>query len=145
MSCNAVKKLTEGQEDIMKLNLGCGRSKKPGYINLDSCLAIGPDILWDLNNFPYPFEDNTFSEILAYAVLEHLDNTVKVMEELHRISKPKARLKITVPYWASYGFATDPTHKSMFTEATFDFFTGNADYGFITDVRYKILKLENLQ
>jgi len=133
-------------EDVMitKLNLGCGRSKKQGYINLDSCDAIKPDVLWDLNKFPYPFEDNTFDEVLAFAILEHLDNTVKVMEELYRISKPNARVKIKVPYWASYGFATDPTHKSMFTEATFDYFTGKADYGFITDARFRILKLDRI-
>lgn len=136
-----VGKLIEGAR---KLNLGCGRARKQGYVNLDSCKVVNPDVLWDLNKFPYPFEDNTFEEILAYAILEHLEDTVKVMEELHRISKAGARVKIKVPYWASYGFATDPTHKSMFTEATFEYFTGEADYGFITEARYNILRIDRI-
>ncbi|UCF07754.1 MAG: methyltransferase domain-containing protein [Thermoplasmata archaeon] len=125
-----------------KLHIGCGHAKRKGYLNLDSAEAVKPDVMWDLNEFPYPFEDNTFDEILAYSILEHLDDLVKVMEELHRIGRPGAVLDITVPYWDSYGFATDPTHKRMFTEDTFDFFTGKSDYGFITKARFKIRRIE---
>ncbi len=101
-----------------------------------------PDVLWDLNKFPYPFEDNTFDEILAYSILEHLDNVVKAMEEIHRIAKPGALVDIAVPYWDGYGFATDPTHKTMFTEDTFEFFTGKADYAYITSARFKIRRMD---
>lgn len=116
--------------------------KRQGYITLDSCEVVKPDVLWDLNEFPYPFEDNTFDEILAYSILEHLDDLVKVMEELHRIAKPGAILYVGVPYWDGYGFASDPTHKQMFTEHTFSFFTGEADYSFITKARYRIKRME---
>lgn len=124
------------------LNLGCGMAKRPGFVNLDSCDVVDPDVVWDLDEFPYPFEDNSFDEIIAHSILEHLDDTVKVMEELHRIGKPNAKVYIKVPYWDGYGFATDPTHKRMFTEATFDFFTGEADYSYITKGRYRILELK---
>ncbi len=130
------------KEPVKKLNVGCGMGKKEGYINLDSCEAVKPDVLWDLNKIPYPFEDNTFEEIYAYSILEHLDDVVKVMEELYRISKPGAILSVRVPYWAGYGFASDPTHKTMFTEHTFDFFTGEADYSFITKARFRLKSLE---
>jgi predicted SAM-dependent methyltransferase len=93
-----------------QLNLGCGRSKRKECINVDSCKDVDPDVLWDLNKFPYPFEDNSFDEILAYAILEHLEDTVAVMEELHRISRPNALLHISVPYWA-YGFITKARYK----------------------------------
>ncbi|UCG68090.1 MAG: methyltransferase domain-containing protein [Thermoplasmata archaeon] len=132
------------EKESKKLYLGCGLAKREGYINLDSCEAVNPDVLWDLNEFPYPFDDNTFEEILAYSILEHLDDLVKVMEEIHRITKPKAILDITVPYWDGYGFATDPTHKRMFTEHTFDFFTGKADYSFITKARFNIKKMDRV-
>jgi SAM-dependent methyltransferase len=128
--------------EIKKLQLGCGFSKKEGYIHLDSAEVVKPDILWDLNKFPYPFEDNSIDEILAYSILEHLDDVVKVMEELHRIMKPKAILKVGVPYWDGFGFASDPTHKHMFTEYTFEFFSGKADYSFITQVRFNITELK---
>jgi SAM-dependent methyltransferase len=132
------------QEKAKKLHLGCGMGKREGYINLDSCEAVNPDVLWDLNELPYPFEDNTFDEILAYSILEHLDDLVKAMEELHRIAKPGAILDVRVPYWDGYGFASDPTHKRMFTESTFDFFTGKAGYSYITKARFKIKRLKRI-
>jgi SAM-dependent methyltransferase len=119
-------------------------AKRKGYINLDACEAVKPDRIWDLNNYPYPFEDNTFEEILAYSILEHLDDLIAVMEELHRIGKPGAKLDIRVPYWDGYGFASDPTHKRMFTEHTFDFFTGKGDYSFITKSQFRITRLERI-
>ncbi|UCE37023.1 MAG: class I SAM-dependent methyltransferase [Thermoplasmata archaeon] len=125
-----------------KIHLGCGRAKREGYINLDSCEAVNPDVVWDLNQFPYPFPDNTFDEVLAYSILEHLDDVVKAMEEIHRIMKPNAILDLTVPYWDGFGFASDPTHKHMFTEYTFDFFTGKADFSFITTARFNIKKMD---
>ena len=132
----------ERQNKSKKLYLGCGKGRRPGYIHVDVCEVVKPDVVWDLNNYPYPFEDNTFEEILAYSILEHLDDVVAAMEEMHRIAKPRATVDITVPYWDSYGFATDPTHKHMFTEHTFDFFTGKADYSFITKARYRIKKID---
>ena len=129
-------------DERRKLNLGCGVGKLEGYVNVDSASAVNPDVVWDLNDIPYPFEDNRFDEILAFSVLEHLNDTVKVMEEWHRIASPGAMLDIRVPYWDGYGFATDPTHKNMFTEATFDFFTGKSDYSFITKVRFNMIKTE---
>lgn len=128
--------------EIKKLHIGCGFAKREGYINVDSVEAVKPDVLWNLNEFPYPFENNTFDEVLAYSILEHLDDVVKVMEELHRVMKPNAVLDITVPYWDGFGFASDPTHKTMFTEHTFEFFTGKADYAFITTARFVITSLK---
>lgn len=125
-----------------KLHLGCGKGKRKGYINVDVIEAVNPDVVWDLNVFPYPFDDNTFEEILAYSILEHLDDVVGAMEEIHRIARPGAVVEIGVPYWDSYGFATDPTHKHMFTEHTFEFFTGSSDYEFITTARFKLINLE---
>ena len=47
----------------MKLNLGCGRDIREGYVNLDKAGLDGVDVVHDLNVFPYPFEDNEFDEI----------------------------------------------------------------------------------
>jgi predicted SAM-dependent methyltransferase len=69
----------------VKLNLGCGEDKKPGYINLDSNPSVGPDVVYNLNIFPYPFADNAFDLIEASHILEHLDKPFAVMKELHRI------------------------------------------------------------
>ena len=52
------------------------RNKKDGYINVDWKASTDPDVVYDLNKLPYPFEDNTFELIEAFHVLEHLDSTL---------------------------------------------------------------------
>lgn len=88
---------------MKKLNLGAGESKKEGYINIDWNELAKPDKLHNLNTIPYPFDDNTFDLIEASHVLEHLDKPFAIMQELHRIAKPGAKIIIKVPHF-SRGF-----------------------------------------
>jgi SAM-dependent methyltransferase len=98
----------------MKLNLGCGQNKKEGYVNVDKYDSFAPDVVWDLEIFPWPFESNSVDEIVLYHVLEHLGATVDtflgIMKELYRVCKPDAQIFITVPHSRSDGFLGDPTH-----------------------------------
>lgn len=106
----------------MKLNLGCGKDIKSEYINLDMRKIKGISLVCNLEIFPYPFQDAVFDEIYCNNILEHLDDVVKVMEELHRISKPNARIIIRVPHFTcQYAFA-DPTHKHYFAYESLDYF-----------------------
>ena len=41
---------------MIRLNLGCGQFKKDGYVNLDKYDSFAPDIVWDLECVPWPFE-----------------------------------------------------------------------------------------
>jgi SAM-dependent methyltransferase len=86
-----------------KLNLGAGEGKKEGYVNVDWSPLTKPDIVHDLNAFPYPFADGSFDRIEASHVLEHLDKPFLVMKELHRILAPGGTLLIKVPHF-SRGF-----------------------------------------
>lgn len=97
---------------MKKLNLGSGQFKREGYINLDWDEKANPDIKWDLNEFPYPFEDNTFEEIISEHCLEHLEDVFGVIRELHRMLALNGRLIIKVPHF-SRGFS-HPEHKSGF-------------------------------
>ena len=116
-------------EKINKLNLGCGENIKDGYINLDFRQNDNIDVVHDLNNYPWPFKINSFNEIIAYNVIEHLDNFILAMEEIHRISRDNALIKISVPYWNSSFAYIDPTHKKGFHELSFSFFDSNSKYG----------------
>lgn len=89
--------------DKIKLNLGAGEDRKDGYINVDWNDLAKPDVKHNLNQFPYPFENNKFDEVVASHVLEHLDKPFEVMKELHRILKPGGELIIKVPHF-SRGF-----------------------------------------
>lgn len=106
-----------------KLNLGCGDDYRDDYVNVDigNCKK---DVEHDLEDFPYPFEDNSFSEILMQHCIEHIsrDNFPKLVQELHRICKPDAVVKIAAPYYLSRNAYTDFTHKNFMTEESFAYF-----------------------
>ncbi len=99
-------------DNLTQLNIGSGEFKKPGFINVDSLSHLQPDIVHDLETFPYPFTDNSMTAIEADHVLEHLRSPFKVMKELHRILQPSGKLTIRVPHF-SRGF-THADHKCAF-------------------------------
>lgn len=103
----------------MKLNIGCGRNILEGYVNLD-IIDYGGNKIHDLNSFPYPFDDNTFNEIIASHILEHLNSFHNTISELYRISKPGATIKIFVPFFLNTKYFGDPDHKIPFSIRSFD-------------------------
>jgi SAM-dependent methyltransferase len=109
-------------EERRKLNLGCGTDLKPGWVNQDLVDMPGVDVVHDLTRFPWPFEEGEFDDLVMINVLEHLPETVRTMEEIHRIMKPDGRVTIRVPYWNSPDAISDPTHRKAFNEQSFDFF-----------------------
>ena len=125
---------------MRKLNLGCGRDIKEGYINLDSLNLPKVDQVHDLNEFPYPFEENHFEEIYADNILEHLDDLVKVMEELYRILKPGGKLIAIVPYFSSAGAFQDPTHKRFFGLRTMNYFSKDFLYYYNSKADFRVQK-----
>lgn len=106
-----------------KLNLGCGRKVKIGFLNVDGAKLPGVDVVHNLNRYPWPFPDNSFSLIEAEHVIEHLDDFIRAMKELHRITKKGGTIYIEVPYFNSVGMFRDPTHKTFFAYSTFNYFT----------------------
>jgi ubiquinone/menaquinone biosynthesis C-methylase UbiE len=99
--------------DVKRLHLGCGRDILEGWINLDAGLLPGVDVvanLDDCSQTPLPFESDTIDEFLMSHVLEHLKNPFPLMEELHRITKPDAKITIRLPYGSSDSAWMDPTY-----------------------------------
>jgi predicted SAM-dependent methyltransferase len=94
------------------LNLGCGAKCLAGYINVDK--FGDPDFNFDLETFPYPWDDNSVREIELHHVLEHLgqqtETYLKIIQEFYRICQPGAKIHITVPHHRSDRFFHDPTH-----------------------------------
>lgn len=115
-------------KEIKKLNFGCGEEILKGYTNMDILKLKGVDVVHNFNKFPYPFKDNTFDEVYTSHVLEHLEDLTKVMAELKRICKPKAKIKIRVPHFSCGVSYRDPTHKRLFSYFTFDYFTDECFY-----------------
>lgn len=127
----------------MKLNIGCNQDIRKGYINLDQAKFNSKvDIMHNLEEFPYPFEDNIFEEIYARYVLEHImpDKRIGVLKELHRICKNNAIIKIKVPYKDKIYRSID--HKGNgFNLFTFPNLCNQRDY--IMKERFKIIKQDH--
>ena len=92
-----------------KLNLGCGKDYREDWVNLDlgeyNYLgeSIKVDVKHDLNEYPFPFNDNEFSEVVLLEVLEHIVNIDKFLCEMNRIMKDGGEMEIKVSYFAYYG------------------------------------------
>ena len=123
-----------------KLTIGSGKDIKDDFINLDIIKLPGVDVVHNLNKFPWPFKEDSFEEIEAFMILEHLDNIVKPLEEIWRISKNKAIIKIKVPFFPSVYSMSDPTHKQFFTYFTFDYFTPENHMNYYSKARFKIVE-----
>lgn len=128
------------------LDVGCGERKKniPGaeVVGIDSAALPSVDVVHDLEKFPWPFSDDEFDLVICDDVLEHLGDTVKVMEEIHRITKGGGFVKVAVPHFASDNFYTDVTHKRPFSSRSFDFFDPDKKgvHKYYSKARFRIKK-----
>lgn len=124
------------------LDIGCGLKKTDNAVGLDCVALPGVDVVWNLNQFPYPFEDETFDLIIARHALSHLDDIIAVMKEIHRILAKGGTCKIYVPHYASDNYNTDPTHKIHFGYRSMNYFCDNIDFGFTfyTDKHFKLVQ-----
>jgi len=113
---------------LIKINLGAGSQILQGYLNHDLVSLPGINVVHNLNEYPWPWDDSSVDEFLAYDVLEHLDDLVLSLEEIYRILKPGGLCRISVPYWNSWCAQADPTHKRGFHEITFRFFDVDSVY-----------------
>jgi hypothetical protein len=119
------------------LNLGCGRKHVSGALNLDLSPDTNPDCVYDLNVLPWPFPDDHFNEVLAYDLIEHLGDTIRTLEEIHRICRNGAVVRITLPHFSCANAYTDPTHRHYFGRFSFDYFTGENELPFYTRARFR--------
>jgi len=83
---------------LLSLNLGCGKDKRAGFINVDINSSCKPDVIHDLAK-PLPFPSKSATKILLQDVLEHftLKNALKLLRECRRILAAEGELMIRVP------------------------------------------------
>lgn len=105
------------------LHLGCGRAKHRDALGVDTAESSKADLLWDLDRRPWPLPDDAFARVYAINVLEHLEDVVGTMEEIHRVARAGAEVRIMVPFPSGHHTWTDPTHKRAFMSRSFQYFT----------------------
>ena len=109
-----------GQDAKVCLNLGCGFNKKPGFINVDKFDNCEPDVQWDLDEIPFPWEDNSVDLIEIFHTLEHVQNWYPCLTEMARILKVGGSLEIRVPDESDPNALAYRDHYHVFTRRSFD-------------------------
>jgi len=115
---------------LLKLNLGCAKDYRQGWVNIDISPEFNPDIVHDLSK-GIPFDDSTVDYIEANMFLEHVGDTVFMMNEIWRVCKNNAVVIIVVPHECSLMAHADPTHKRIFNEESFKYFCSNGEHYWI--------------
>jgi len=108
------------KNELKRLDIGCGANKVQGAVYLDVDPKVKPDILHDLNKFPYPIESKSFDEIYAKHVIEHLNDPSGFMKEIERILKPGGTVFIETPHFSSRVAYSEPQHKLFFSYFMFN-------------------------
>lgn len=88
----------------MKLNLGCGKDYKEGYVNIDfadfssDLTPIKVDLNIDMRK-GLPFDNNSVEEVIFYECLEHFNrfDGLEILKEIYRVLKPSCVLHLSVP------------------------------------------------
>lgn len=128
----------------MNINLGCGNDYREGYYNVDINRNIKADCYKDVSLFLEEAETKSAKYILASHILEHIptEDIPKAMNNLFRILKDDGILEITVPdFTTKYGLI-DPTHKSIWTDQTIDYWCKKNDILKYFNIRfYKLAQL----
>src|SRR5262249_200160 len=97
---------------LLKLDLGCGKYKKDGFVGVDSKLFPGVDVVVDLTK-RWPWKNGTVEEENASPIVEHFESEerIHVVNELYRVLVKNGKATIVTPYWASGRAYGDLTHK----------------------------------
>lgn len=141
-----VQKVVEERSKI-RLDIGCGPNKKPGWVGMDIRPLEGVDVVHNILDFPWPFPDDCACITQLSHLLEHIPATdyklvkeydevgnlkdvklervwaqIALMDELWRITENDGQIWITAPYGWSHGFVQDPTHVKPINEFLFEYF-----------------------
>lgn len=98
-------------KSAVRLHLGCGIQRLPGYINIDCMKTPATDLVCDIRKLPY--EDNSVDTVESYHVFEHIpvclhanvdsvygekyESLIATLSEWRRVLKPDGNLVIEMP------------------------------------------------
>lgn len=121
-----------GLPDI--LHLGCGQDYRRGEHNVDAVADVQPDEVVDLNDHPWPWENESFAHVRANHVLEHLTDIEAALRECARVLRPGGQLLTRWPM--GLDAIADPDHKHVWTWRTPEFYCGARHWD--TDVGLRV-------
>jgi len=134
-----------GSSRIKKVH--CGNYQWENLTTLDINPDHKPDVVHDLEELPLPFEDESFDEILAFEVLEHIGKLgdykffFNQWTDFYRLLKPNGIFVGSCPLWNNIWCFGDPSHSRVIQKENFHFlcqpnYTNEVGRTAMSDFRY---------
>src|SRR5260370_30897614 len=104
------------------LAVGCGALKYHRAMGIDRIAGTAADVVVDLDHFPYPFRDNSFDEVRAIHVIEHVADVIRTMEEFHRLLRNGGAVVFSTPPYTHFSSFFDPPQPCALDSFFFRYF-----------------------
>jgi SAM-dependent methyltransferase len=114
------KDLEQGKP--LRIDLGSGPRPREGFYALDHLELEGIDIVADLNRPLELLPDNCAEHVFSSHALEHVENLLPLLGEIHRITRPGGLVEFVVPHFSNPYYYSDPTHVRFFGLYTMNYF-----------------------
>ena len=90
---------SDGHLKCNKVNLGCGVSKWPNFINVDVDRNLNPDVICDIRFHKLPIEAGTITEVWCCHTLEHIQKNYwpSIFFEVNRVLVNGGLFYLTYP------------------------------------------------
>ncbi len=114
----------------MRLYLGAGNKRLDSYVHVDVEQTDTVDRVHDLNQIPWPWDNDSAEIIVAEDVVEHLAiNLIQFCDEAWRVMRPGGELFIRTPHHTSDSSWIDPTHHWHLNEQAFQYLDPDSHWG----------------
>lgn len=86
------------KENKKVINIGAGQHHKPGTISIDPFYEKEDECHIKAFGENLPFDDNSVDFAICNAVLEHVKEPKKIIDEIYRVLKPGGELFVDIPF-----------------------------------------------
>ena len=122
------------RNNLLALDMGAAHRKKPGFLGVDMYDLPHVDIVADCSQ-RLPFEDNSVGVIRAVDFMEHVKDSIHLMNEFYRVLAHGGMLLSMTPSTDGRGAFQDPTHVSFWNENSFWYYTKSNIRNFVPQIK----------
>jgi len=130
--------------DPIKLDIGCGDKCPDGFVGIDARELPGVEYVHDLEDFPWPVDDESCKELRASHIVEHISpqKQLAFMDECWRVLVPGGTLYVSTPMGGSDRWHQDPTHCASWNRQTPGYFDVSDTYRGVYEPKpWKVVEL----
>lgn len=128
---------------LPKVDLGSAHGKPDGFIGVDQYAGPSVDRVCDVSG-GLPFEDNSVGLVRAMDFLEHIPDSVGLMNEIWRVLADGMFLVSGTPSTDGRGAWQDPTHVSGWNNNSFWYYTNREYAKYVPEIkcRFQSMRVE---